>query len=75
MGKRQIRIDEKELSEKLPDLLGIEMNLILKNDVTLHGKILKIKAQQIQFKDSVLRTHWLNIAELAEVILDKKTEY
>jgi hypothetical protein len=75
MGKRQIRIYEAELPEKLPDLLNIELNLVLKNDVTLHGKIIQVQNQKIQFKDSILRLHWLKMMEIAEIILDKTTEY
>jgi hypothetical protein len=75
MGKRQIRIYEFELAEKLPNLLNIELNLVLKNDMTLHGKIIRVQNQKIQFKDSILRLHWLKTLEIAEIILDKTTEY
>jgi hypothetical protein len=75
MGKRQKRIFAKDLNEKLPDLLNLELNLILKNDVTLHGKITKLENQHFTFQDSVQRKHHLRIVEIGEIILDEISLY
>jgi hypothetical protein len=75
MGKRQIRVFENELSEKMPSLLNIELNIVLKNDTTLRGKILKHQNQKIQFKDTISRLHSLKTIDIAEIILDKTTDY
>lgn len=70
MGKRQIRIFENEFSEKLSSLLNQELNLVLKNNVTLHGKILNISEQKILLKDAILRKHIIEIKQIAEIVVD-----
>ncbi|MCU0447462.1 MAG: hypothetical protein MUE85_21400 [Microscillaceae bacterium] len=75
MGKRQIRVFERELSEKIPSLLNIELNIVLKNDTTLRGKIIKHQNQKILFKDTILRLHSLKIIDIAEIIWDKTSDY
>lgn len=75
MGKRQKRIFAQDLKEKMTDLLNLELNLILKNDVTLHGKIIKLENQDVTFQDFVNRKHSFKIEEIAEIILDEKSLY
>ncbi len=75
MGKRLIRIFEAEIPEKLPTLLGEKIHLILKNDVTLHGKILKIEKKFLRFQDMILRKHTIPIADLAQIIKDEVSSW
>lgn len=73
MGKRQIRIFEEEFRQNLPTLLQIEINIILKNDITLHGKIIHQDSSKILFRDSINRTHHLLIDDITEIILDQES--
>jgi sRNA-binding regulator protein Hfq len=70
MGKRQIRIFEEQIIEKLPTFLQREMNLILKNGVTLHGKIETFDNTKIKFKDSIHRKHFIPLMDIEEIVLD-----
>ncbi len=75
MGKRLTRIFEAQIQTHLPKLLGQEIHLILKNNVTLHGIILKIETQHIVFKDMILRKHTIPIAELSQILKDEKSDW
>lgn len=75
MGKRQVRLSSEHLATKLPSLLNQELNMILKNDVTLHGKILRIQSDMVIFKDSILRKHQIPFHSIAEIIIDKQSNY
>ncbi len=75
MGKRQIRIFSDQIPEKITSLLDVEINMILKNDVTLHGKILESQAKQILFRDSIRRKHRIKLEEIAEIIVDQPSQY
>lgn len=75
MGKRLIKIFEAQIPSTLPQLLEQEIHLILKNNVTLHGIILKIDNQQIIFKDMILRKHKIPISELSQIIKDEKSDW
>ena len=75
MGKRLIRIFDSEITEKIQSLVDIEINLILKNDVTLHGKITQADKLNIQFKDSIRRIHKIKLTEIAEIVLEKEADY
>ncbi|NJO00511.1 MAG: hypothetical protein HC880_01440 [Bacteroidia bacterium] len=46
MGKRQIRIFNQQIADKLAILLDQEINMILKNNVTLHGKIIIVDKEK-----------------------------
>lgn len=75
MGKRIIRIFPKDFPEKLPALIGIEMNIVRTNGITLHGYLLQFDNSQIQVKDSIRRKHALVLTEIEEIIVDKTTPF
>lgn len=75
MGKRLIRIFPPFTQEQLQSLKESEVNLVLKNNSTYHGKILKIEEVKLYFRDSIRRKHQFLLEELAEIITDKRSTY
>lgn len=75
MGKRQIRIFENEVATKLPGLTKNELTLVLKNDLTLKGKIYKFDQSQVFFRDTIRRKHVIELSTIAEIIVDHTTSY
>jgi sRNA-binding regulator protein Hfq len=71
MGKRLIRIFQADLIRKLPALQGTELNMILKNGVTLHGKISGFDSSFLVLKDQLQGIHNINLADVEEVVLDQ----
>ncbi len=75
MGKRQVRLDAEQLSEKNSLVLNQEVNVILKNDVTLHGRIVKFKGTALLFRDLRAKKHWILLSHISEVIYDHRSDY
>ncbi|HAS43604.1 MAG TPA: hypothetical protein DCS93_24200 [Microscillaceae bacterium] len=75
MGKRQIRIFEQDIAAQLPQLADKELSLVLKNDLTLKGKIYKFDQSQVFFKDTIRRKHVIEQNTIAEIIVDHTTDY
>lgn len=75
MGKRQKRIFAEELNAHLPKILAKELNIILKNDVTLHGKIIDEQGDKLRFSDMLHKKYFLQKAEIAEIIIDEESLY
>lgn len=75
MGKRQIRIFEKDIEAKLQDLVQKELNLILKNDLTLRGEIYSYDQSHVYLKDTIRRKHVIEKSAIAEIIIDHTTLY
>ena len=71
MGKRLIRIFQADLIRQLPVLQGTELNMILKNGVTLHGKILGYNSSLLVLQDLLQRKHSIQLADVEEVVLDQ----
>jgi len=75
MGKRQIRIFEQDIAAQLPQLADKELSLVLKNDLTLKGKIYKFDQSQVFFKDTIRRKHVIEQNTIAEIIVDHVSNY
>ena len=75
MGKRQIRIFEKDVATKLPELKKKELTLVFKNDLTLKGEIYKFDQSQVFFRDTIRRKHVIELSTIAEIIVDHTTNY
>jgi sRNA-binding regulator protein Hfq len=71
MGKRLIRIFQNQIAQQLPVLVGEELNVILKNGVTLHGRINRFDSSTLLLKDLLGRPHTIRLADVEEVVLDK----
>jgi hypothetical protein len=75
MGKRQIRIFAKDISNQLPALIDQEVNILLKNGTVFHGIIRHSPGPSLIMKDMLGRNHALATENIAEIILDKETLY
>ncbi len=75
MGKRIIRISHPIALSQLSALPAIELNMILKNGVTLHGIILSYHASALVLKDSIQRKHTVKLIDIEEIVLDKASPY
>ena len=75
MGKRLIRILSSSIFSQLPNLLNTELNLILKNRVTLHGRIRSYTDREIFLEDMVARLHTIRLTDLEEIVLDQVSPY
>lgn len=65
-------IPASQLKDKLPQFLNIDLDLIFKTGVVMHGVILKITDEQILFKDKILNKHKFTFNQIEEVVLDKE---
>ena len=74
MGKRQTRIFTKEL-KKFPSIVGLEVNVLLRNNTVFHGKLLQIDQQTLTLKDLRLKKHVLLLIEVEEIMIDKEAMY
>jgi ribosome maturation factor RimP len=74
MGKRQTRIFTKELKE-FPSIVGLEVNVLLRNNTVFHGKLLQIDQQTLTLKDLRLKKHVLLLIEVEEIMIDKEAMY
>jgi hypothetical protein len=70
MGKRLVRINNKDISGKLKELIGREVNLVLINKNILHGVIIDSPEHTFRIKDMLLKTHYVKFSEVNEVIYD-----
>jgi len=75
MGKRQTRIFTDKIAEKAGFITGREANITLYNGTTLHGVILAVAGQKLQFRDMRLKNHALLLEDISEVIVDQVTEW
>jgi ribosome maturation factor RimP len=74
MGKRQTRIFTKELKE-FSSIVGLEVNVLLRNNTVFHGKLLQIDQQTLTLKDLRLKKHVLLLIEVEEIMIDKEAMY
>ncbi|TAG86081.1 MAG: hypothetical protein EAZ20_13505 [Bacteroidetes bacterium] len=75
MGKRQIRFYGENVSQNLQKYINTELNLVLDNDTTFHGKIIAIHEDTIKFQDKLLKKYNFQINQVAEFIVDFRSIY
>ncbi|TAG00290.1 MAG: hypothetical protein EAZ44_09575 [Cytophagia bacterium] len=75
MGKRQIRFYGENVAENLAKYINVELNLIIDNEVTFHGKILSIHQNNIKFQDNLLKKYNFEINQITEFIVDFRSIY
>jgi hypothetical protein len=75
MGKRLYRIFAKDIPSQLSNLIGTELNLILKDKKTYHGIIIRYEGQEIEFKDFLSGKHLIRLEEISEIVYDKEAAY
>jgi hypothetical protein len=75
MGKRLIRINNKDISGSLKELAGKEVNLVMVNKNVLHGTIIESIENTFKIKDMLLKTHYIKFSEVNEIIYDKEAAF
>ena len=75
MGKRLIRIEEKDMFSRKAEIEGKEIHVVFKSNITLSGILLSIDLDNLLLKD--LKGHLIKIpiANISECIYDYKAPY
>jgi hypothetical protein len=75
MGKRQVRIFNRELIARQAEILQQEVQVVLQNGAVVQGKATAFTADKITVTDKRFHKHALAITEVAEVVFDKESLY
>ncbi|HEX8547338.1 MAG TPA: hypothetical protein VF691_10285 [Cytophagaceae bacterium] len=70
MGKRRVRIFNKDIETRYNEVLNREANLILYGKKTLHGNVLSLENNAFTVKDTILRTHKVALQDIEEINFD-----
>lgn len=75
MGKRLIRIFQNDIPAKINTLLNVEINLVLRNNKTIHGVLKKIDKDLLTLDGVMHEKHSVKVEEITEIIYDKEASY
>jgi small nuclear ribonucleoprotein (snRNP)-like protein len=82
VGTRNIRISRRQVAERLSEIDGREVHIVLRDGRTFFGKVVSVSPAQISIRDVNARwtslkrhTHALSLDDIIEVILDTVTDY
>ena len=76
MGKRQKRINRKDIQQHIVELLQRRaVQVVLRTKVVLTGDILQLTADQLQLQDHRFGKHILPIDQIEEIIYDMEAPY
>ncbi len=75
MGKRLVRIFNKDISAKISTIIDKEVNLVLKNNTTLHGIITNSENNIFKIKDMLNKKHVVTLDDIVEIIYDREAAY
>ncbi|WP_161890284.1 hypothetical protein [Pontibacter russatus] len=76
MGKRQKRINRKDIPQHIPELLQRRtVQVVLRTKVVLNGDILQLTADELQLQDHRFGKHILPIDQIEEIIYDMEAPY
>lgn len=70
MGKRQVRIFNKDILRRHAEIINKEANLILYGKKTLHGNVLNLDGSIFTLKDTILRIHKIDLHDIEEINFD-----
>jgi len=70
MSKRMTRLRPENALEKLKNLTGISLNVVLKNGNTYFGTLLSVSQELVIIVDTRQHTHKILIPEVYEIIYD-----
>lgn len=74
MSKRLIRVFNPQLSESIPSLVGMEMNVVLLDGNTAFGRLESFSPDDIVLRDLRNHKHTMPLAAIEELIYDHKVE-
>jgi small nuclear ribonucleoprotein (snRNP)-like protein len=75
MGKRLIRIFQKDIPARINTLLNLEINLVLRNNKTIHGVLKKVDNDLLTMDGVMHEKHTVKVEEITEIIYDKEAAY
>jgi len=75
MGKRLVRIRSEEISARIGQLTGREVDLVLHSRQTLHGRLLETTAPAVVLRDHIGHRHTVALADIEEIIYDQPAPY
>lgn len=75
MGKRLIRIFQKEIPSQVNALLNLELHLVLKNNTTIHGLLKKIENNILTVEGGLHEKHAVKLDEILEIVYDKEAAF
>jgi hypothetical protein len=73
MGKRQVRIFQKNLPEKRAEIGHREVQLILTDNRVFHGTVNEFSDVSLCIKDYRQRLHTFGLGEIQELVYDFET--
>ena len=75
MGKRLIRIFQKEIPSRAALLVDLELNLVLTNNKTINGVLKKIENNFFLLQGKLGDKHRVKLEEISEIIYDKEASF
>lgn len=75
MGKRQIRIFQRDIPNKISLILNKEANIVFSNKTTIHGTVVKIESTIFTIKDFKRVNHKVNLSDIVEINFDQVALY
>ncbi|WP_247234407.1 hypothetical protein [Telluribacter sp. SYSU D00476] len=75
MSKRLIRIGAVDVPARLNELSGQDLHVVLRSGHTHLGQLLTYSPYTLTIRDSRGHRHVIPVAEMEEVIYDKKSSY
>lgn len=76
MGKRQVRIFQKDLEKRLSEVLQQPVvQVVLRNKSVLAGSLSDINTGELQLKDFRFNTHKFSVNDVEEIIYDIEAPY
>lgn len=75
MGKRLKRYFYNEFPAVLPGLSGKSASLVMRDGVSLFGKILRQEGEKLLIEDKIPRLHELDLKNIYEIVIDSESNY
>ncbi len=71
MSKRLHRLFPADFAASLADLTGLDLHVVRRDGVTLHGLLLSHDDSALVVQDHIRRRHVVQLAEIEEIVRDK----
>lgn len=71
MSKRLVRIFPVAIPAALPALLGMDINVVCRDDRTVFGQLASFSVEGLEIQDSRGHAHRILSSEIAEIIHDE----
>lgn len=75
MGKRLIRIFQKDIPSRINSLINMDINLVLKNNTTIRGVLKKAEHTTFLLEGGRHEIHTVSLDEIVELIYDKESAF